>query len=236
MAPPAPSFVMIPPALPPSVAEQFIAETGMGAPGQAGHMGWLKENGISPRDFADYCESFARGVAWVRDQFGSEPAAIVITDRKADGTAIVPHYNTGSKTIFLPRAVIARDIGMSTMRQGKTEPLILNHNDMAMMYGVEEAYHHYQFTEHKQKILFHNLPLSTGEGYDHDNAVEQDAKRVVRRAIVDLGLLHRPVATGDVDPEDLEWHQGQLAKETGWRQSIAAGRQAGGLAVSPARA
>ncbi len=192
-----------------SLAARFTAETALGVPQQAEHMGWLKEAGITPEDFAKVCAGFARGVDYVAKKFGTEPKAIIVNDRHADGEAGT-HYNTGTETIFLTRADIQTTVGLGTTRDLKTDPVLLNYIDRSVLRGVEEAYHHYQTTQHPDKDSFwEELKANNTGQYDHQNGLERDAERIVRQALVDFGMLKNPINSYHTSSEGMAWYNAQ---------------------------
>lgn len=167
--------------------DAFIQATQMGAPQQMAMMGSLSES-ITQLEFADFCRCFADGIAYVANRFGTCPKAIVLTDE----SNAAPRYNVESQNIYLPRTFIHGCLSLKDLRQSKTEPYVLTAYQGATVYGIEEAYHHYQYTKHRD--YYYDLgqetkPTGSGytEGYDN-HPLEYDSERVIRQAIVELGF------------------------------------------------
>lgn len=183
-------------------------------------MGNLKDQGISTYDFGKFCSAFATGADYVFRRFGTCPAGIAIVDMPE---GLSTYYNAESRSIFISRQFIGRLISHYVSVQGKTDPHVLFAEHQAIAYGVEEAYHHYQWTSNPALTAeqFKTYrPYLTGKGPDenHDShPFEAEAKAVVQEAMQHFGLNRMPIAP-KYDPQ---W-QARLTQE---RSSISAAPQ-----------
>lgn len=192
----------------PSPSARLIAETAMGSPTQAEHMGWLKEAGISPQDFAETCAGFAHGANYITQKFGAPSPLIIIDDELGAAGKNWVHYDPEKQVIHLSRKTIETIIQRKQYSQAHTRPFVLGQADAAAMYGVEEAYHHYQTHYHPEaKILLAAETHRPDGRYDENNLVEKDAHRVVRQALVDLSMLNNPIDLKEATPDDVEWYR-----------------------------
>jgi hypothetical protein len=186
-----------------SVIDDFFQDTRADSPNVSMLMGdVLIGKGVTREQFALFCSGFARGVRYVGDRFGMLPTSIIITDDDRN----TPAYNIDRQAIVVPRQFILTCIKLQLLRQSKTEPLVLTYEHMAIMYGVEEAYHHYDITTHHAQDAIDIIGQPDGgSGYDK-SPLERAAKIVVREALVAFDLLGSRVATRNVDPEDWGWY------------------------------
>ncbi len=172
-------------------------------------------DGITRQQVSDFCQSFARGVHYVQKRFGTLPDHIILSDLDAR----TPRYNIDRKAIIVPYRFIAICIKLGTLRQSKTEPLLLPWHEMAIMYGVEEAYHHYDISMHYQGA---NRPMVAQPGdSSYDNTpLEKAAKVAVHEALADFHLLGRPIATVKVEAEDAAWFDHARHLNQSWSKRI----------------
>ncbi len=174
-------------ALPQPIAD-FIASTRMSSPQQLAQMGMLA-NKIPPWEFADFCQSIALGVEYVHRHFGTCPRAICFTDDPVSNM----RYRLSGQTIFIPRQAVKELLDLRYARQPKTEPYVLSSNQMATLYAVEEAYHHYQYVTNPKRTeaLAAKQPHPPGDGFTKgysDNPLETEAAQVVQNALKELGF------------------------------------------------
>lgn len=190
--PAAPAPILLPPQAVPAVLPQpisdFVNSTRMGSPQQLTQMGFLA-NQIAPWEFSEICENIAQGAAYVQQRFGTFPKAIVLTDDPFTNF----RYNLEAQTIFVPRQAISTLLNLRYTRQSKTEPYVLSSNQMATLYAVEEAYHHYQHMSDPARTAAlaaaQKRPTSSDytPGYT-DNPLELEAEQVVQQALKEFGF------------------------------------------------
>lgn len=207
------------PAPPPTSIDNFEQMTRADAPQQLVLMGSLLEKGIAPQQFEALCYGFAQGLRYVENKFGTVPNDIIISDEDARS----PRYNVDTQSIFVPRRFIERLITSKLNAQSKTDPLLLTAEEMAAMYGVEEAFHHYQVTQHPERYPGQKneyLPDGTSR-YDELNPLEYDARAIVREAISDFGLLDNAIAQDKATPHNMEWLNEARQEQMQWRNQIA---------------
>lgn len=169
--------------------QSFIDATALGSPEQLQQMGRLSEY-FSPKEFADFCAAFAKGVNYIYERYGTCPKGIILTDENASDV----RYNVESQNIYMTRNFIGDMLSMTTVRQSKTDPYVLTKMQMAALYGVEEAFHHYEFSQHKNyydRFLNDRTSPDGGPEYD-DNPIEGDAKREVQAALIYFGFNKMP--------------------------------------------
>jgi hypothetical protein len=197
----------------PDAITRFRAEIAIGSPTFSAAIGSLKGK-ITDHEFYEYCLHFSRGVEYIYQHFGTIPAKIQLSDEDA----YAPRYNYGDQTIYLPRNMIESQVKACLSRQSKTEPFLLNPNQMAFAYAVEEAFHAYQFTNNPkkydqlhQKDLAKNLNNSS-KTYDDDSEIEGEARAVVRQALIDTKVIDwAPTAWKNIRPQDTEWVKSLLS-------------------------
>lgn len=182
----------------PAAITHFVNATSTPGLDQDWLMGSLKDQGINPYDFAKWCGSFARGVAYVYQRFGTCPSGIMIIDMEPGKST---YYNADNKTIFISREWIGRSISNYLSIQGKTDPHVLFAEQQALAYGVEEAYHHYQFSSdpaHYSALMQNYTPYLTGKvatDGSHDlHPLEAEAKVIVQDAMKAFRLDRMPIA------------------------------------------
>ena len=170
----------------PNAVIHFVEETRMGLHSQDAAMGELLYTAkVSREDFARFCAAFAEGVLHEYKQLGTAPYEIKLTDE----TVPTPHYNLETKTILIPRRFIAETLSYKTLSQSKTGNLSLSPFQQAVMYGVEEAAHCYEFAKQKNYYTPYLNSLKTPDGsslYDI-NPIERFAKIRVQNALRDYG-------------------------------------------------
>lgn len=198
----------------PCAIDEFIERTRIASPSIYREMGDLMNNeGITPQQFADFCLAFAQGAKYVADRFGTVPSRIDITDESRS----TPQYNVDSHVIQVPREFIANCIKTKVLRQSKTEPFLLTDTQMATMYGVEEAYHHYDVTTFPGRYEPSKMCHPNGTS-DYDRSpLESSAKVVVREALRDFGMLNNPIAEQNVNLEDIQWMESMRRNEAKWK-------------------
>lgn len=177
-------------------------------PSQDWLMGSLREQGVSPYDFGKFCAAFAEGCDYVFRKYGTSPAGIMITDLPHPQTTF---YNFDSQTIYISRQWIGKLSKDYLTAQEKTDPHALTPLQMATMYGVEEAFHHYQYVRHADHYLplmeQYRTPSQDLNAY-RQHPLEADAKIEVQQAMKDYGYDRMPIAPG----QDARW-QSYLAKQ-----------------------
>lgn len=191
-APTGPGTRMAPPV--PAAIENFRHAATTPGRDQDWMMGELKDQGISPYDFGKFCSGFAEGVDYIYRKYGTSPNGIVIVDMPERMTTF---YNHDNQAIFVSRQWIGRALHQYATVQGKTDPQALLPLQMAIMYGVEEAFHHYQFSVQGDKYIplmdsYRNWRQDPDAYRNHP--VEVDAQREVQEAMKAYGMDQMPVA------------------------------------------
>lgn len=156
--------------------------------------------GTSDGDVTRFCRGFAKGVQYVADRFGTFPSEICLSN----DNECSPRYQSSTGKIVIPMKFIFTCIRSGQLRQSKTEPLILDYEQMATMYGVEEAFHHYSITSNATDFSLNDVSQPNDPRYS-EHPLERSAKVVVREALRDLKLLYCPVARCNLRDEDLDW-------------------------------
>lgn len=146
--------------------------------------------GINRRVFNRYLEAFLEGVEHIQEKYGVTPNAIVVTDKilgQAENGWVSPYYHPYSGTIYIPRQFIENMLSAEAVSQAKTNGEALRPMAMATMYGVEEAYHHCQYTLLNKQLTPnlhdanpHPMAVIDPERFD---PVERDAFREVQEAL-----------------------------------------------------
>jgi hypothetical protein len=169
-------------------------------------MGELVEH-YSPEAFSRICYAFAKGVEYVKEKYGTQPSMICLTEEK-DPSA---HANPETYGIFVPSTFLKQLLQRNWHRQSKTEPFCLSSEDMAMMFGVEEAFHVHQLSQDRDRVLelLKQQTVSHQEGgnsaYDQQ-PIEKEAMHVVHQAMKDLGVVERStLSTRGVTPDVAAW-------------------------------
>lgn len=179
----------------PSSIRTFINAAQQPGGAQEWMMGDLAEAGIHPYDFGKWCTAFASGVARIYYKYGTAPSAIVFENAPEPHTT---RYNVETQTIFISRGWVKHALTQYLARQDKTDPFLLSAEQMAYAYGVEEAFHHYQF---QVKGAYYNDTMqdyqrwNPGAGYTA-HPLEIDAEKEVRLALAEMGweLMPRQVS------------------------------------------
>ena len=168
---------------------------------------------VTPEQFSAFCENFTHGVEYVRNKFHTQPAAIILTNDDSDSV----YCNADTYCIFIPRKAIEIAIHKGGHRQDKTDPFVLEFEDMTMMYGVEEAYHAHQIVidqDRCKKLLASQVVNPDQKGYSRQ-PLEYEAMEVVHQAMVDIGIVDRAViATINVDINNMLWAAPYLKART----------------------
>ncbi len=191
----------------------FTAITDVQNPSLDGIMGSLSEK-MTKQEFSDFCHSFAAGVNYVREKYGTQPASIIITDEDMK----TPCANADTYSIRIPRQFIEDHIGEGISIQSKTAPFALNNNQMAMMYGVEEGYHVHQMAsdpERAEAMLAQQTMSPDGSNAYDTQPLESEAKQVVHQAMIDLGFAEvSPIQVVNIMPEEMSWAKEVLRERT----------------------
>jgi hypothetical protein len=162
---------------------------------------------VTPQQFSEFCNAFADGAEYVREKYGTQPAAICITDQKDEWT----YCSFDTLTVHVTRQFIAEIIRRGSARIGKADPFVLDPRQAAFVAGVEEAFHAHQFKSNPDRYdALSREQEKTGikpgdKGYN-DLPIESEARDVVRQAMIDTGIVYTaPVGVSNLRPEDMEW-------------------------------
>lgn len=140
-----------------------------------------------PAQVRECFDAFCDGVDYIDAKYGTRPNAVILTEEESN----TPRYNIESGNVYVPLRFLEGMSRCSAIWQSKTGDERLTPAAMATMYGVEEAFHHYQLTQQYEKYAPHLSryavpPAERGKevvsGYD-DNPIEQDAAREVQLAL-----------------------------------------------------
>jgi hypothetical protein len=160
----------------------------------------------TPQAFSEVCQAFAKGMEYVKEKFGTQPSSISITDEPYDAC----RSDLDTYGVYIPRKFIEKILAREWHRQGKTEPFSLRTADMAMMIGVEEAFHVHQMTQNKERVetllAQQNIPHDEGNPRYDQQPIEYEAMHVVHQAMKDLGVIERSLfCVNNVTPENVAW-------------------------------
>lgn len=136
--------------------------------------------GTSPQ-IEECFHAFCEGIEYVHQKYGTKPNAIILSNEDSD----TPRYNIKSGNVYVPYRFLEALVGLGAIKQSKTGNELLSPAAAATMYGVEEAFHHFQFSRHYEKYAHHITTLPDPNelhGYD-DNLIEADAKKEVQEAL-----------------------------------------------------
>jgi hypothetical protein len=162
---------------------------------------------ITPEQFSAFCSAFADGMEYVRQKFGTQPAAIMLEDDKQQRI----YCDSETLTVHVSRFLIDHLIQRGPARDGKTEPLILDPFQVAFVAGIEESFHAHQARtdpekHHRLQQEAQKTGIKPGDRNYNDLPIESEARDVVRQAMIDTGIVYTaPIAVSNVNPEDMEW-------------------------------
>lgn len=204
------------PPVPAAIANFRDAATTPG-PSQDWLMGNLREQGTSPYDFGKFCAAFAEGADYIYRKYGTSPAGIMVVDMPPNQTTF---YNFDSQTIYVSRQWIGSALKGYLAGQEKTDPHALTPLQMATMYGVEEAFHHYQYVKHADYYLplmeQYRSPAQDVNAY-RQHPLEADAKLEVQQAMKDYGYDRMPMLPA-LDPKWQDYIAQQRSHEASAHQ------------------
>ncbi|TAF77123.1 MAG: hypothetical protein EAZ52_00880 [Alphaproteobacteria bacterium] len=162
---------------------------------------------IKPERCSEFCQRFADGIAYVRDHYGVQPAAIRFDADKTHMTA----YSelNGSATIVLPLEYIARYTEHTQWsRLDEDAPLLASMPDRAFLDGVFHAHMVAQSIHNpeKTKEIQKNYPATEyGDvAYDRNNPMMHAAHDAMIRAAIDTGIVDRAPSAPFVFPHEKE--------------------------------
>ncbi len=173
----------------PKSVESILNRTALGATSQADEMGYLVDK-ITPEQFQAFLIEFCAGITHVYEEFGTAPKEIRIDD--GDGSPRNFTYDADSESIIIYRDAIdyfcsADEKSMNCYRVSEQDTKLVTKTEFVIMCGIEEAYHHYQLTEHADKYPVSGSSNLTGDDYIN-HPVERDAHQYVASSIEKFGF------------------------------------------------
>ncbi|TAE83543.1 MAG: hypothetical protein EAZ74_00610 [Alphaproteobacteria bacterium] len=166
---------------------------------------------VAPEDFTKFCHAFADGVAYVRERFGTQPSAIILTDDPAE-KGIYIHPET--LAVCISRAEIKNMIEMNMSTQPKTMPFLLDFAQAATMYGVQHAYHIHMLRCDPELVkTMHDAPSVEREQVMQ--SVNTKIEEVVHGAMKDFGYTRTaPLLLNHMQPDLLLWAADEMKART----------------------
>lgn len=181
------------------IAKAIVEQAHAGRQTQAELMNRILEDGVvTPQEFQEFAEHFARGIDYVYDLLGNHIDEFVF---KGDQYGSRVHYNVETQqTVLIISALDIIEFAEVNRLPNeykfdtKTYPYIVTAAQMATLNGAEEAYHAYQFKCHYHRYA--DQIWSPGDLADrpdnHDELpMEKDAEMLVRQAAEHFGFFTR---------------------------------------------
>lgn len=142
---------------------------------------------IAPEQLHDFKKHFEEGVKYVENRFATRPKLAL---SKQHGNA--PFYNIDSQTIFVPLSFIANLFEKPD--NYKTYGLSLTAEQQAFAFGIEEAFHHYQFTQRRDQYMpsveaLKSLHTQRNHLAYEFNPIEADARAIVLEGLQSKGII-----------------------------------------------
>lgn len=160
-------------------------------------MGWLKDDGITPEQFSEFCREFAQGVMYVKRKFphASSPDKIIFCntgDNEYLDDQTQAAYDPNDLTIIVNRRFCRNRYDGSRIFHADHERKIeIRPAESVILTGIEEAYHHNQNKDGarcRKKHMSRQWELGADKPYLED-PIEQDADRFVLAAARELGFI-----------------------------------------------
>lgn len=180
----------------PAVVQKFLDRTYPNAKAVSQEMGWLKDAGITPQEFSDFCHEFATGVMYVKSKFPghSLPKQIMFSNSGEEGLDedTFALYDPLAKSI-----IINRDL--CRQRYAPGEQFFADHHETikvtpgqgVILRGIEEAFHHNQNVGGARCLKRHRTKMwIIGENMKYlEDPIEKEADAFVLAAAQELGFI-----------------------------------------------
>lgn len=187
----------------------FLNRTKPGSDKIRSEMNWLKRKGITEQKFSEFCQLFAKGVQYVKEKYGTVPDTIGFYDGLTPIVGVgdpfhAATYSREEKTIYINLKFVEEycrsripNKKLKKLSASRAEEIPISYAQQAVLAGVEESYHHWQFHGSESSRFttmsdeyYSSLPR--GSVSDHEkNPIEIDANDAVVRAAKDMGFIQK---------------------------------------------
>jgi hypothetical protein len=154
--------------------------------------------GVAPEDFSAVCHEFARGVEYVRKEYDTQPAGIIISAQASD-----PAFERNLHMAELTHQTIASLLKDDYFRARDSDPYLLNSKDMAFVIGVREAYDVYLSIKKPEAFKDMLEKRSSGPSEEYMNhPLRKEKDEAVHQAMIAEHMPERsPLAVGNMNPK-----------------------------------